>query len=59
MFDSLERESPAQPGGGEELVEKRKGVVVRRGLKEARIKGARADEQEPDEEAYGAGRASN
>jgi len=31
--------SPAQPDGGEEL-EKRKGAVVRRGLKEARIKGA-------------------
>ena len=31
--------SPAQPGGGEGL-EKRKGVVVRRGLKEAWIKGA-------------------
>jgi len=31
--------SPSQPGGGEEL-EKRKGVVVRGGLKEAWIKGA-------------------
>ena len=31
--------SPAQPGGGEGL-EKRKGAVVRRGLKEAWIKGA-------------------
>ncbi len=31
--------SPAQPGGGEEL-EKRKGVVARRGLKEAWIKSA-------------------
>jgi hypothetical protein len=31
--------SPAQPGGGEGL-EKRKGIVARRGLKEAWIKGA-------------------
>jgi hypothetical protein len=34
MFDSLGWKSAAQPGAGEGLA-KRKGVVVRRGLKEA------------------------
>jgi len=39
MFDSLGVKVPVQPGGGEGL-EKRKGVVARRGLKEAWIKSA-------------------
>jgi hypothetical protein len=51
-----EWKSSIRPDDGEGLV-KRKGVAARQGLKEAWSKAA--DGQEPDREAYSAGRASN
>ena len=54
VCSTAKTESPLySPDGGEEL-SKRKGVVARRGMKEAWSK-ALAHEQEPDREAYDVG----